>query len=146
MHTKAKSKIFCKSYLREFWGKEIRVTVMLKSPLTWYRETSEGRNSSWMHLYFMLIILQYIWEGKITWLISLTSAAALLSKMQRTRRPVREGSFHHVLLLVLLAQRPEGVWGGHQWIYLLLCSWVVSHSMGALNMCCIHRAPLKSMG
>ena len=60
-----------------------------------------------MHLYFMLIILQYIWEGKIMWLVSLTSAAALLSKMQRLTRSVCEGSFHHMILLALLAQRPE---------------------------------------
>lgn len=69
-----------------------------------------------MLLYFMLIILRYIREGKIMWPVSLLIVAALLSKMQRLRRSVCEGSFHHMLLLALQAQRPEGVvgWWCHQ--------------------------------
>lgn len=40
------------------------------------------------------------------WLMSLTSAAALLSKTWRLSRLVREGRFHHLLLLDLIVQRP----------------------------------------
>jgi len=59
----------------------------------------------------MLIMLQYIRKGKIPWLVSLTSAVALLSKTQKLRRSVREGSFQYVLLLYLVIQR-SGAGGG----------------------------------
>lgn len=84
----------------------------------------------------MLIILQSIWKRKNTWLVSLTPAAALQSKMQKLKRAAR-GGFHHLLLLALLAQMPGEVVGE----YIYSCIPELFHIQRELWTCAVSTEP-----